>query len=235
VPYRNGDPESLDAPLARRRPGRPRNREREAAIVRAVLDVLSEVGFDGLTFEEVARRARASKATLYRRWPAKKDMVVAAIKAGPASGNTQEPIDAGSLRGDLLALLARLEAAMDRGRSVSLVLLQAGLEDPELCDHIEQVAGPTGARLPECVLRAAVGRGELPENADPFAYEEVAGAVLLVRKLNGLTTDARYRELLVDTVLIPALQSGRPASQRGIFSGAPTPGSLASAPERTQR
>jgi AcrR family transcriptional regulator len=223
VAYRNDDGRSLDEPLARRRAGRPRDSEREAAILRVVLDVLSEVGFDGLSFEEVARRARASKATLYRRWPAKKEMVVAAIKAGPAAGNTPSPIDTGSLRGDLLALLARLEAAMAGGSSVSLILLQAGLDDPDLCHHIEEVAGPTGARLPESVLRAAIARHELPEDADPFAYEEVAGAVLLIRKLNALTTDAAYRELLVDKVLIPALQSGRPASQRGIFSGAPTP------------
>lgn len=200
-----------------------------------MLELVSEVGFDSLTFEEVARRANASKATLYRRWPTKKDMVVAAIKAGPASDNKPTPIDTGSLRGDLLTLLERLEAAMGGDNSVSLILLRAGLDDPDLCHYIEETAGPTGARLPETVLHAGIARGELPENADPFAYEEVAGAVLLIRQLNGLTTGAAYRELLVDAVLIPALKSGRHASQRGIFSGAPTPASCESDPERNQR
>lgn len=186
------------------------------------MEVVAEVGFDGLTFEEVARRARCSKTTLYRRWPTKKEMLVAAIKAGPASGNAARPVATGSLRGDLLALLDRLESSMERGGTVSLLLLQAGLEDPDLCHHIEESAGPTGARLPADVLQAAVDRGELPVEADPFAYEEVAGAVLLLRKLNGLTTDTAYRELLVDAVLIPALSRGRPARQQGIFSGSPT-------------
>nr|MDT0666055.1 hypothetical protein [Micromonospora sp. DSM 115978] len=87
---------------------------------------------------------------------------------------------------------------------------------------IEEAAGPTGARLPANVMRAAIERGELPEHADPFAYEEVGGAALLVRKLNGLTTDASYRELLVDSILLPALRGSHPVPQHGIFSGSPT-------------
>ena len=112
---------------------------------------------------------------------------------------------------------------MSIGGRVSLLLLQAGIEDPELCHDIEDAAGPTGARLPAGVMRAAIDRGELPENADPFAYEEAAGAALLVRKLNGLTTDASYRELLVDSILLPALRGSHPMAQHGIFSGSPTP------------
>ncbi len=209
-----------------RPPGRPRDAVREGEILRVVLSLLAESGIEGVTFEEVARRARASKRTLYLRWSTKQEMVVAAIKAGPASGNKPEPIDTGSLRGDLLALLDRLEATMEAGSSVSLTILQAGLRDPELCEHIEESAGPTGARLTDAVLRSAIDRGELPASADPFAFEEVAAAVLVIRKLNGLSTDVAYREALVDAVLIPALRSGVNASQHGIFSGRPTPSAL---------
>lgn len=186
------------------------------------MEIVSEDGFDALSFEGVARRARCSKATLYRRWADKNQMVVAAIKASADSGTSPGPVDTGSLRGDLLALLERLEASMSVSGRLSLLLLQAGIEDPDLCHDIEEAVGPTGARLPENVIEAAIERGELTDGADPFAYEEVAGAALLVRKLNGLTTDARYRELLVDSVLIPALRNAHPAPQRGIFSGSPT-------------
>lgn len=206
-----------------RAPGRPRDDAREMEILGIVLVVMGELGMDGVTFEEVARRAQASKKTLYRRWATKQEMVVAAIKAGPASQSKPEPIDTGSLRGDLLALLERLESTMDAGETVSLTIMQAGLRDPELCDFIEASAGPTGARLTEQVLRSAIARGELPESADPFAYEEVAAATLIIRKLNGLTTDATYRAALVDAILMPALRSGVPAQQHGIFSGHPTP------------
>lgn len=188
-----------------------------------VLQVTAEVGFPALTFEEVARRAHASKATLYRRWATTKDMLVAAIKAGPAADSAQASIDTGSLRGDLLALLERLEASMAAGGPVSLMLLQAGLEDPDLCQHIEATAGPTGARLPADVLAAAITRGELPDGATTFAYEEVAGTVLLIRQLNALATDAPYRETLVDSMIIPALRHGPSTRERGIFSGDPRP------------
>lgn len=214
--------ERLASP-AERGPGRPRDGEKEAAILATVMDVVSERGFDALSFAEVARRARCSKATLYRRWATRQEMVVAGIKATTNSGVARSPVDTGSLRGDLLALLERLEASMSIGGRVSLLLLQAGIEDPELCHDIEQAVGPTGARLPENVMVAAIERGDLPESADPFAYEEVAGAALLVRKLNGLTTDASYRELLVDSVLLPALRGSYPVAQHGIFSGSPTP------------
>lgn len=227
VAYSNGQRDQ-------RMPGRPRDSAREAEILRVVLGLMSEVGVAGISFEEVARRASASKRTLYRRWATKEQMVVAAIKAGPASASRPDPIDTGSLRGDLLALLERLEATLEAGASVSLTILEAGLRDPELCEHIEKTTGPTGARLPETVLQSAIERGELPDNADPFAYEEVAAAVLIIRKLNGLSTDATYRQTLVDSVLIPALRDAVTVAQSGIFSGRPTPASPPSIP-RTKR
>lgn len=190
------------------RRGRPRDAEREAAILATVLEVVGEVGYDRLTFEEVARRAQASKATMYRRWASKRDMVVAAIKAGPAAREEERAIDTGSLRGDLLALCRRLNTTMHAADgAMSLTLLQAGLEDPDLCRHIEESTGPTGAKLPREVVLAAVARGELPSEADVFAYEEVAGSVLLLRRLNGLPVNEQYLEYLVDHVLIPALRA----------------------------
>lgn len=188
---------------------------------------LSERGYDGITFEEVARRAGASKATLYRRWDSKRDMVVAALKAGPARRDTPDEIDTGSLRGDLLALCQRLITTMrSADGKAALLLLQAGIEDPAFCNAIERAVGPTGARMPGSVLDRAVSRGELPSGADGFPYDEVVGSVLLMRRLNGLAVDEAYLEALVDFVLIPAVRAtattehGLPS---GIFSGSPTP------------
>ncbi|WP_238592200.1 TetR/AcrR family transcriptional regulator [Leifsonia sp. ALI-44-B] len=205
--------------------GRPRDAVREGQILATVLEMLADTGYDSITFEEVARRAKASKATLYRRWPTKRDMVVAAVKAGPSSGHTQDAIDTGSLRGDLLALCHRLNNTLRASDgSMSLMLLQAGLEDAELCEYLEAATGPTGARLPAPVLEAAIARGELPAGAKPFPYEEVTGSVLLLRRLNGLTVDHAYLETLIDSILIPALAASAASLSeppRGIFSGAP--------------
>jgi len=208
-------------PVAVARAGRPRDHAREVEILEVVLRLVAEQGYDSLTFEEVARRAQASKATLYRRWQTKRDMVVAAIKAGPASGSAADDVHTGSLRGDLLALCGRLDATMrSADGAMSLMLLQAGLEDPELCRHIEEATGPTGAKLPASVLFAAIRRGELPEGAHPFPYEEITGSVLLLRRLNGLPTGPEYLAQLVDSIIIPALRASAAAAttQRGIFS-----------------
>ena len=51
--------------------GRPRDETRDAAILAATLDVLGDVGYDRLTIDAVAPRAKASKATVYRRWSGK--------------------------------------------------------------------------------------------------------------------------------------------------------------------
>ncbi|WP_254699034.1 TetR/AcrR family transcriptional regulator [Rhodococcus sp. SGAir0479] len=217
--YRNS---SADDAAAEVRPGRPRDSVREGEILACVLELLAEVGYDAVTFEAVARRARSSKATLYRRWGTKQEMVVAAVKAGPASAGPGAVIDTGTLRGDLLALCGRLAETMrSSDGSMSLMLLQAGLEDPELCSHIEEATGPTGAKLPAPVLAAAVARGELPHGARSFPYEEITGSVLLLRRLNGLPTDPEYLAHLVDHILVPALRASAAGDEpptRAIFS-----------------
>ncbi|WP_227979505.1 TetR/AcrR family transcriptional regulator [Nocardia spumae] len=209
-----------------RRGGRPRDDAREREILDVVNSLLAERGYNDITFEEVARRAGASKATLYRRWKSKRDMVVAALKSGPARAAGSDVIDTGSLRGDLLALCRRLISTLRStdGRT-ALILLQSGIEDPELCAEIERSVGPTGARLPVAVLDAAIRRGELSAGVDPFPFDEVVGSVLLLRRLNGLETGDAYLEALVDSIVIPALRAapGSTALPAGIFSGCPSP------------
>ena len=199
--------------------GRPRDDRREAAILETAVGCLAEVGYERLSIEMVAARAGASKATIYRRWASKRDLVVAAVRTAAASSE-QAAVDTGSLRGDLLALLDRLAANLDgTDRGSVAALLQAGLQDPELCDALE-AGGPTGGRLPADVLDRAIARGELPAGASPFPYDEVAASTTTLRALNGLPYDRAYREQLVDRVLIPALGARPgPAPFAGIFAG----------------
>lgn len=205
--------------------GRPRDQELDRRITAAVLEVLGEHGYEGLTFEAVARRSQASKASLYRRWATKREMVLAAIKNGPARKTAEPLTQKDSLRDALMELvqrLARTMCAADAG--TAMMLLQAGLEQPELCDAIEEAVGPTGARLPQSVIDAAVARAELPPDVQPFAYEEVVGSVLLLRRANGLAITDEYLQSLVETVIIPALvaSAGHASLPAGIFSGHPS-------------
>lgn len=170
-----------------------------------MLAEVAEVGYERVTIEAVARRAGASKATIYRRWNGKRDLVVAAVSAH--QGGELAPVDTGTLRGDLLVLCQRLVATLASTHgSLILALLQGAAGDPQLGDLIEQGAGQTGARLPDAVRQRAIERGELPQGVTTYAFDEVAGSVLIVRALVGAPMDDAYLEHLIDTILLPALR-----------------------------
>ena len=65
-------------------PGRKRDPSRDAALLDATLEVLAEVGAEGLTMDLVAARAGAGKATIYRRWTSKTELILDAVKIGRA-------------------------------------------------------------------------------------------------------------------------------------------------------
>lgn len=200
------------------RGGRPRDASREAAILTAAIDIVSEVGYERTTIEAVARRSGTSKATIYRRWSGKRDLVVAAVTAH--QGGEFPAIDTGSLRGDLLALARRLIATLTSSHgSLVLTLLQETANDPELCELIEDGAGQTGARLPAAVLDRAVARGELPDGAVSYPYDEVVGSVLILRALMGYPMDEAYLTHLIDAIVLPTLRTATgPAPGPALFA-----------------
>src|SRR3954471_10098445 len=82
--------------------GRKRDHTRDPEILEAALDVLAECGYDGLTIDMVAARAKAGKATLYRRWPSKAELVIEAVACMKQGQSRVEDLpDTGTLRGDL--------------------------------------------------------------------------------------------------------------------------------------
>jgi len=85
-----------------RRPGRPRSEQAEQAIIEATLDLFAERGFEGVCVEAVAARAGVGKATIYRRWPNKEELLLAAF--GSLKSPFPEPKGV-SVREDLLAMV----------------------------------------------------------------------------------------------------------------------------------
>ena len=114
--------------------------DREVEILEAAIDVLRESGYDRLTFDAVATAARASKATLYRRWPHKRDLVIDAVGLFIDCPAEQDP-DTGSLRGDLLA-----QACADGGLDDEVVIGDVGGPAPR---HPPRAGA--GARHPRAV------------------------------------------------------------------------------------
>ena len=109
------------AAVVARRPGRPRSEQADRAIIDAALSLFAESGPEGLCIERVAARAGVGKATIYRRWPGKEDLLLDAI----AALKTPLPEPAGrSAREDLVALLgAMCEETADPRRARQFALL----------------------------------------------------------------------------------------------------------------
>src|SRR5918995_303472 len=148
--------------------------ERETEILAATLEVLAEVGYDLLTMDAVATRAKASKATLYRRWRGKPELVVAAVMCHHS--NAASVPDTGSLRGDLLAAYCGTGGLND---PLAQSVLSAGVtamgRDPEFAEVLLHRAFLLGEAVPpelvgrvlDEVIPPAALHGPCPPPAQP--------------------------------------------------------------------
>jgi AcrR family transcriptional regulator len=189
--------------------GRPRDITRELALLHATAEVLADVGYDRLTMDAVASRAKSSKATIYRRWPHKTALVVETIRH-IEDQVTRWP-NTGSLRGDLLAVLGDIAEAVrgDLGRIVSGVV-SAMPHDAELAGAVREVVITRVRSGTATLLRRAQERGEVAANIDPQLVYEVPMSLVLFRFLlaDG-PVDGVYVEFVVDSVVIPLLTRRR--------------------------
>jgi AcrR family transcriptional regulator len=184
------------------RRGRPRSERSHRAILDAANEVLEERGFDDLTMEEVAQRAKASKATIYRRWPTKGTLVFEAFSAGFLA---RQPLpDTGSLRGDLLAALRgwiRVVKGTVTGRTL-VGLIAEVQRDPELAE-IWRDRFITPVRTQHRVMiDRAVERGEISADADPEVVLDLLYGPAYHRLLQShLPLSDRFAQAVVDTVV----------------------------------
>ncbi|WP_432987818.1 TetR/AcrR family transcriptional regulator [Dactylosporangium sp. CA-233914] len=181
--------------------------ERREAICEAVFELLGEVGYDRMSMDAVAARARASKATIYRGWPSKPELVMEAIEH--RYGGAMEPPDTGSLRGDLIAQLnAVCAAAGGADGAVFTGLLTAATHNAELAECMFRCAYESKHVMYESMLKRAVERGELPEGTRADLLHEVLHAMVTSRRMwQTGPLDAAFVERLVDRVLIPVLHT----------------------------
>lgn len=186
--------------------GRPRDPDLEQRVHDAVIELYCEVGWPGLTFDAVARRAGAGKSALYLRWPTKERLLLDALAAQTVPLTLT---DTGSVREDLLNF-ARQMAAFYLGQN-GLVTLRVSLEaitQPELLASVQQ-QGSTSILAARAIVHRGIARGELPEGTSATLVTDIiAGAVLnhilatplylreqMVKQLD------HYVESLVDLVL----------------------------------
>ncbi len=182
--------------------------EREAELLAITLELLQEHGYDRLSVEAVAIRAKASKATMYRRWPSKADLVLAAFIEG--TRNSAVPPHTGSLRGDLLEIgRATCEQAREHTRTMRAVLNEMS-HSPGLQAVMQEKFVFQRKLVIDGVLAEAVDRGEIDSLAINEEIFDLLPGYLVFRALvsDRPPTDDTVR-ILVDDVLLPSLTAGR--------------------------
>ena len=194
--------------------GRKRDHARDEAILNAAIDVLAEVGFDSMTMDMVAARAKAGKATMYRRWDSKAELVRdALIRMNRNSLELDKLPDTGTLRGDLLALLKpQSQEARERKFRVLSGLGSFFSQHPDFAE-----AGKAGVFEPwtaanRTLMKRAVDRGEFPPHADIEMACLVLVAMVSFRGLiQNKPLGKPFFAKLIDSVLLPVLKNAQPS------------------------
>jgi AcrR family transcriptional regulator len=186
----------------RRRGGRYLDSSRDLALREAALVLLAEVGYDRLTMDGVAARARAAKTTIYRRWPGKAELVVDALTS--LKGAPDIP-DTGSLRQDLRALAESITSAESQfGAQVTIGMVNALARDGELRRVFgEQFIAPRMAGF-RTVFERAVARGEMPGGHDLDLLARLFPALALHQLvMSGELPGTRLACQIMDQVVYP--------------------------------
>lgn len=187
--------------------GRPRDPSRDEAIIDAAIEVLIRDGYDRLSMEGVATAAGVGKATVYRRWSSKAELVIDAMATIKPAIDT---IDTGSLDGDVELIIATsCSPHSQRLFEVMVSVCSALPREPDLLEAFKtRFTEPRIARITDMLVRAR-DRGELGPDVDITIAASLVPSLMLQRALmTGQPAGRVYAEQVVGSVLLPVL--GRP-------------------------
>ncbi len=192
------------------RVGRPYDHSRDAEILRITLDALAERDYEHVTLDAVALRAGRAKTTLYRRWPTKVDLVLAAIQAAGHPPEADDLPDEGSLRADLLAVIdSPWLGGPDRRLAVFAGLTSAARSAPRLADAIRTQVTEPYVEVYQALLLRAVDRGQV--GADmlrkvPLLAQVIPAMSSLWLGTTGAPVGRAFFVSVVDDIVLPALE-----------------------------
>lgn len=170
--------------VERRKRGRPRDPHADTRILEAAAELLLSRGYDNMTVDDVAARARVGKATVYRRWAKKEDLAVAAMHE---LHQTRMPVpDTGDLRGDLVvATRAALDfASSPAGAAYLRTAVLESARDPRIALLYRAATRQTEEALRH-ILEQAVLRGEVRADADLDIAVQLLTGLLVLRAVTG--------------------------------------------------
>jgi AcrR family transcriptional regulator len=192
--------------------GRKRDLSRDPEILDAALEVLAETGYDGMTIDMVATKAKAGKATLYRRWASKAELVIDAVACMKRDDLAPDMLpDTGSLRGDLVAMIRphTIEES-ERKLRVMAGVMSLIANNPDLADAVREALVEPRLAVNRMFLQRAVDRGEIPadtniETVAVIAQSMVAYRTLMLRQ----PIDPTFMLSIIDRVVLPAVGLGK--------------------------
>ena len=188
--------------------GRPLDATRDDALRASALELLAEIGYDRLTIDKIAAHAGAGKATIYRRWSGKAELVVDALMS--QKGAILEAPDTGTLRGDLSALINQSDVEdgpLDT--EVMIGLVSALPHDAELRDVFRTQLIEPHTRTLAVVFERAIERGEIRPVANMEMVVSILPALVFHRLLVSATVpDRAFFESIIEGVLLPLLEVG---------------------------
>jgi len=195
------------APAART--GRKRDHTRDPEILDATLDVLAETGYDGMTIDQVAARAKAGKATLYRRWPSKAELVIDAVACMKREALSPDALpDTGTLRGDLVAMIKppSIEDAERKLRIMTGVVSMLS-KQPHLREAVQAAMVEPRAAANRFLLQRAIRRGEIRPDCDVDTLALLSASMVCYRTLiQQLPVDREFLLVVIDEILLPAVR-----------------------------
>ena len=205
------------SPMAGVSVSRPRvEGDREQQILDGVLHVLVQVGYDLLTFDAVAAQVHASKATLYRRWSSKADLVVSAVQASMCMTRAHALPNTGSLRSDLMAMFDNENDLPIQLAEIIAAVMPAMHRDLDLTRAVkERILAPKTVALTTLITRAQQ-RGEVGPDADLDLLAAIIPALNmhLMATTGSCPTLAQMRSV-IDRVLLPACLATHHAASAG--------------------
>ncbi|MEV5510884.1 TetR/AcrR family transcriptional regulator [Streptomyces orinoci] len=180
--------------------------EREGELYEAVLALLREVGYEALTMDAVAARTRSSKATLYRQWKGKPELVASALRH--TKPVRLDDIDTGSLRGDLVAMADKAdEHRMEKDVALMRGLGHAIHRDRDLHRALRELLIEPETAAMRRMLQRAVDRGEVSPDRPALEYvgHMTLGAFITRPLIEDVPVDRDYLVRYIDAVVLPAL------------------------------
>jgi AcrR family transcriptional regulator len=194
------------------KPGRKRDHTRDQEILDAALAVLAETGYECMTVDMVAARAKAGKATVYRRWPSKAELVIDAIACMKRKGVELDDLpDTGTLRGDLVAMM-KPPTVEDSEKKVQVMAGVASMlsRDPGMADALRKAMIEPRAEVNRVFFRRAIARGEIPADVNIELLATIGTSMVMYRTmLLRKPVDSEFLLSIIDDLVLPASGLGR--------------------------